>query len=84
MILGMWQQTGLAPDCQQGRYQSLQKVAEAEGGGVGWAFKILRLAQLAPEVIEAAVTQGKLKVGLSELLTWFPDEWEGQRGRLVE
>lgn len=79
---------GLAHHWQQlldsGRYESLREIAAAEGIDVGRASKILRLAQLAPDVIEAAVTQGKLQVGLSELLTWFPDEWEGQRGRLVE
>lgn len=40
---------------------------------------MLRLAQLSPVVVDAAMGQGRLKVGLAELLTWFPDEWGVQR-----
>lgn len=78
---------GLAHHWQQlldsGRYQSLRDIAAAEGIDVGRASKILRLAQLSPTVIEAAVERRRLKVGVAELLTWFPDEWEVQRERLM-
>lgn len=79
---------GLAHHWQElldsGRYQRLRDIAEAEGIDVGRVSRILRLTQLAPTIIEAAVSQGRLKVGVAELLTWFPEEWDVQRARLGE
>lgn len=73
---------GLAHHWQQlldsGRYQSLRDIAEAEGIDVGRASKILRLAQLSPTVIEAAMARGQLKAGLSEVLKGFPLRWDIQ------
>ena len=66
-----------------GKYRSLRDIAEAEGMDVGRASKILRLAQLAPAVLEAAMGQGRLKLGVAELPMWFPYEWGFQRERLV-
>jgi hypothetical protein len=62
----------------EGRVSGLREIAEAEGMDIGRASRIMRLNQLAPEVIEAALRHGRLAVGLSELLGWFPERWEAQ------
>lgn len=68
----------------EGRCAGLREIAEAEDMDLGRASRIMRLTQLAPEVIEAALRDGRLAVGLSELLGWFPERWDIQRQRLVE
>ncbi len=45
---------------------------------LGRASRIMRLTQLAPAMIEAALRDGRLAVGLSELLGWFPERWGAQ------
>ena len=63
----------------EGRCAGLREIAEAEDMDLGRASRIMRLTQLAPEVIEAALRDGRLAVGLSKLLGWFPERWDGQR-----
>jgi hypothetical protein len=60
------------------RVSGLREIAEAEDMDIGRASRIMRLNQLGPEVIEAALRHGRLTVGLSELLGWFPERWEAQ------
>jgi hypothetical protein len=62
----------------EGRVSGLREIAEAEGMDIGRASRIMRLNQLAPEVIEAGLRHGRLAVGLSELLGWFPESWTAQ------
>lgn len=66
----------------EGRVSGLREIAQAEGMDIGRASRIMRLNQLAPEVIEAAVRHGRLAVGLSELLGWFPERWDAQQAHL--
>ena len=67
----------------EGRCAGLREIAEAEDMDLGRASRIMRLTQLAPEVIEAALRDGRLAVGLSELLGWFPERWDLQRRNLA-
>jgi hypothetical protein len=62
----------------EGRCAGLREIAEAEDMDLGRASRIMRLTQLAPAVIEAALRDGHLSVGLSELLGWFPERWDKQ------
>jgi hypothetical protein len=62
----------------EGRVSGLREIAEAEGTDIGRASRIMRLTQLAPEIIEAALRRESLAVGLSELLGWFPERWDVQ------
>jgi hypothetical protein len=62
----------------EGRCAGLREIADAEGIDLGRSSRIMRLTQLAPAVIEAALRDGRLVVGLSELLGWFPERWDAQ------
>jgi hypothetical protein len=62
----------------EGRRAGLREIAEAEDMDLGRASRIMRLTQLAPAMIEAALRDGRLAVGLSELLGWFPERWGAQ------
>lgn len=62
----------------EGRCAGLREIAEAEDMDLGRASRIMRLTHLAPEVIEAALRDGRLAVGLSELLGWLPERWDQQ------
>ena len=62
----------------EGSCAGLREIAEAEDMDLGRASRIMRLTQLAPAVIEAALGDGRLAVGLSELLGWFPERWDKQ------
>ena len=66
----------------EGRCAGLREIAEAEGMDLGRASRIMRLSQLAPEVIECALREGRLAVGLSELLGWFSEQWKVQVAQL--
>jgi hypothetical protein len=66
----------------EGRCAGLREIAEAEGMDLGRASRILRLTQLAPQVLESALREGRLAVGLSELLGWFSEQWEVQEAQL--
>lgn len=69
---------------EEGRCGGLREIAEVEGMDLGRASRIFRLTQLAPEVIETALREGRLAVGLSELLGWFPERWPVQLGQLAQ
>lgn len=68
----------------EGRSAGLRETAKAEGMDLGRVSKVNRLAHLAPSLIEAALNQGRLQSGLSELLGWFPDSWDVQRELLAK
>lgn len=67
----------------EGRCAGLREIAEAEGMDPGQASRILRLTLLSPLVIEIAMRQGALKVGLSELLRGTPARWDAQERQFV-
>ena len=51
----------------EGRFGSMTEIAVAKGIDLGQASKMSRLAQLAPDLIEA-IAFGRLEVGISQLL----------------
>ncbi len=63
-----------------GRYQSVTELAEALGGDRSYVGRIMRLALLAPDIVEAIV-RGEEPSGLSleKLLKGIPIVWAKQR-----
>jgi hypothetical protein len=67
----------------EGRFSSMTEIAAAEGIDLGQASKMSRLAQLAPDLIEA-IALGRLDVGVSQLLRGrLSASWLAQREALV-
>ena len=67
----------------EGRFSSMTEIAAAEGIDLGQASKMSRLAQLAPDLIEA-MALGHLEVGISQLLRGkLSASWLAQREALV-
>jgi hypothetical protein len=78
---------GLAPHWErlldEGRFASITEIAAAEGIDLGQASKMARLAQLAPDLIEA-IALGHLDVGVSQLLRGkLSASWLAQREALM-
>lgn len=67
----------------EGRFSSMTEIAAAEGIDLSQASKMTRLAQLAPDLIEA-IALGRVEVGASELLRGeLSASWLAQREALV-
>jgi hypothetical protein len=67
----------------EGRFASLTEIAMAEGIDLAQASKIIRLTQLAPDLVEA-ITAGHLNVGVSRLLRGkMFESWQAQRKALT-
>lgn len=67
----------------EGRFGSMTEIAAAEGIDLGQASKMFKLAQLAPDLIEAAAL-GHLPVSVSQLLRGqLSASWRAQREALV-
>jgi hypothetical protein len=64
----------------EGRFASVRELAEADGVGLSYVSRILRLSLLAPEIVEA-ILEGRPMSGLAHFLKPFPVEWEKQRQR---
>jgi hypothetical protein len=69
---------------EQGRYASLSEMAAGERIDRGYLGRILQLALLAPDLVEA-ILDGRqpAELGLPALLDPLPAEWERQRNMLV-
>jgi len=67
----------------EGRFDSLQDLADALGKDPSYVARILRLATLAPDIAKAIV-EGREPNGLSfaQVTRVFPMEWEEQRRAL--
>ena len=65
-----------------GTYRCLEEIAKAEKIGGSFVSRIIRLALLAPDIVEA-VLAGKqpAELTLKDLMAPFPVEWSGQRER---
>jgi len=63
-----------------GMYATLDDLAKAERVGQSHVSRILRLTQLAPDIVEA-ILEGRQpeRMRLEELMQGFPDEWATQR-----
>lgn len=67
---------------ENGTYGCLEDVARAEKINASFVSRIMRLALLAPDIVEA-ILAGKQPADLTlkDLMTPFPVEWAGQRLR---
>ena len=64
------------------RFASLSEIAVAEGVDLAQASKIIRLTQLAPDLVEDIIN-GRIKVGVSQLLRGkLFSSWQAQRKAL--
>jgi hypothetical protein len=67
----------------EGRYGSISEMAEAEGIERGYLGTLLRLALLAPALIERIINgQQSAELTLPRLLEPLPADWSEQRGLL--
>jgi hypothetical protein len=66
----------------EGRFASVRELAEADGVGLSYVSRILRLGLLAPEIVEA-IMEGRPTAGLAHFLKPFPVGWEQQRERFA-
>ncbi|HRD87370.1 MAG TPA: hypothetical protein PK752_03790 [Accumulibacter sp.] len=67
---------------ENGTYGCLDEIAKAERIGPSFVSRVIRLALLAPDIVEA-ILAGKQPASLTlkELMLPFPVEWERQRVR---
>ena len=67
----------------EGRFTSITQIAEAEGLDLGRASRIARLAQLAPDIVEACATGVAVHLTLENVgRRANPLRWDEQRERL--
>ena len=66
-----------------GVYTTVREIGEAEGSDKGYVSRILRLALLAPDIVDALLA-GRTDQGvmLEQLERRLPASWEAQRGLL--
>ena len=68
----------------EGKYPSLTEIAAGEGLDLGQASRIARLAQLAPDIVEACVTGPDTGLALEHLSRrGIAATWAEQRGELM-
>jgi len=69
---------------ENGTYGCLDEIARAEKIGASFVSRVVRLALLAPDIVEA-ILAGKQPASLTlkDLMAPFPVEWAGQRKVLV-
>ncbi|QKS28251.1 MAG: hypothetical protein HT579_04460 [Candidatus Accumulibacter similis] len=67
---------------ENGTYGCLDEIARAEKIGASFVSRVVRLALLAPDIVEA-ILAGKqaAHLTLQDLMAPFPVEWAGQRER---
>jgi hypothetical protein len=66
---------------EQGDYGTPAELADAERIGRSYICRVLRLALLAPDIVER-ILDGRPTAALPQLLKPFPGEWERQRDHL--
>jgi hypothetical protein len=66
----------------EGVYTSISEIGDAENISKSYVSRILRLALLAPDIVER-ILDGRPVPNLPQLLEPFPVEWETQRQRLL-
>ena len=70
---------------EEGQYGSVVELAEAEKINKSYVSRVLRLALLAPDIVEAILAGCQPPtLGLPGLLAPFPVEWEVQRRQFIE
>ncbi len=65
---------------QEGDYQTLEEIADAENINPSYVSRLLRMSLLAPEIVEA-ILAGRQPAGLTmaRAMRPFPAEWKHQR-----
>jgi len=63
-------------------YTSVSDIGDVENISKSDVSRILRLALLAPDIVER-ILDGRPTAGLPQLLKPFPVEWEKQRERFI-
>ena len=65
---------------QEGDYQALKEIADAENINPSYVSRLLRMTLLAPEIVEA-ILAGRQPAGLTMVSAMkpFPLEWRRQR-----
>ena len=68
---------------ENGTYDCMDEIAKAEKIGPSFVSRVIRLALLAPDIVEA-ILAGKQPAHLTlrDLMLPFPVEWSGQRLQL--
>jgi hypothetical protein len=64
-----------------GVYASVSDIGEAENISKSYVSRVLRLALLAPDIVDCILARGPT-AGLEQFLEPFPAEWERQREAL--
>jgi hypothetical protein len=67
---------------EEGRFDTLAELADAERISPSYVCRVLRLTLLAPDIVER-ILDGRPTAGLAQFLKPFPMEWEKQRERLM-
>ena len=69
---------------ENGTYGYLEEIARAEKIGSSFVSRLVRLALLAPDIVEV-ILEGKQPASLTlkELMAPFPVEWSGQRLQFI-
>jgi hypothetical protein len=68
----------------EGRYSSVSEISEAKGINKSYVSRILRLALLAPDIVEAILAgRSHQTLMLERLARSLPASWEGQRECLL-
>ncbi|MEJ1938518.1 hypothetical protein WDZ92_50635, partial [Nostoc sp. NIES-2111] len=67
---------------QEGDYQTLEEIADAENINPSYVSRLLRMTLLAPEIVEA-ILAGRQQAGLTmaRAMQPFPMEWNIQRNQ---
>jgi len=67
---------------ENGTYGCLDEIAKAERIGPSFVSRVIRLALLAPDIVEAVLAgRQPAHLALKDLMLPFPVEWSGQRER---
>jgi hypothetical protein len=67
---------------EDGQYSSITELAKAQGVNQSYACRLLRLTNLAPDIIEAILDRFGSNLTLAALMKPFPANWNGQRAQL--
>jgi hypothetical protein len=67
---------------ESGEYGTLAELSAAERISRSYICRVLRLALLAPNIVER-ILDGRPTAGLAHFLKPFPIEWENQREQFI-
>ena len=67
---------------EAGEYANITELAKAEKVNPSYAYRVLRLTLLAPNIVETALNRRGTNLTLDVLLKPWPNEWKGQQTAL--